>query len=122
MPAPEAHCSQRFDFDRILCDVPCSGDGTLRKVPSIWKRWVAAQGNQLHTLQVQLAAKAVRLLRVGGRLVYSTCSLNPVENEVCSFPSPTRLSLLTPLAGQSDGVSHLTGTNSYPPCTEHHPS
>lgn len=81
-PAAEPMCSPRFDFDRVLCDVPCSGDGTLRKAPGIWHQWVAARGNQLHKLQLQLAAKAVRLLRVGGRLVYSTCSLNPIENEV----------------------------------------
>ena len=68
-------------FDRVLCDVPCSGDGTLRKNPLIWKRWTAAAGNQLHSLQLQIACKGARLLKVGGRLVYSTCSLNPIENE-----------------------------------------
>ena len=39
-------------FDRILCDVPCSGDGTLRKSPDIWRRWTATNGNGLHPLQV----------------------------------------------------------------------
>ena len=68
-------------FDRVLADVPCSGDGTLRKNPLIWKRWTASPGNALHPLQLQIACKAVRLLRVGGLLAYSTCSLNPVENE-----------------------------------------
>ena len=71
--------------------MPCSGDGTLRKNPLIWKRWVAASGNMLHSLQLEIACKAVRLLEVGGRLVYSTCSLNPIENEavvarlLCTF-------------------------------------
>ena len=68
-------------FDRVLCDVPCTGDGTLRKNPLIWKRWVAGPGNMLHSLQLQIACKGVRLLKVGGRLAYSTCSLNPIENE-----------------------------------------
>ena len=68
-------------FDRVSADVPCSGDGTLRKNPLIWKRWNAAPGNMLHSLQLQIACKAVRLLKVGGRLAYSTCSLNPIENE-----------------------------------------
>ena len=35
-------------FDRILCDVPCSGDGTLRKNPIIWRQWSTASGNGLH--------------------------------------------------------------------------
>ncbi|KAJ7187584.1 hypothetical protein O6H91_Y535100 [Diphasiastrum complanatum] len=68
-------------FDRILCDVPCSGDGTIRKAPDIWRKWNAGIGNGMHRLQVQIAMRGVSLLRLGGRLVYSTCSLNPVENE-----------------------------------------
>ncbi|KAH7446790.1 hypothetical protein KP509_01G076100 [Ceratopteris richardii] len=68
-------------FDRILCDVPCSGDGTIRKAPDIWKKWNLGHANGLHRLQIQIAMRGVALLRVGGRLVYSTCSLNPVENE-----------------------------------------
>ncbi|KAJ8540155.1 hypothetical protein K7X08_026544 [Anisodus acutangulus] len=68
-------------FDRVLCDVPCSGDGTLRKAPDIWRRWNAGMGNGLHGLQVQIAMRGMSLLKVGGRMVYSTCSMNPIENE-----------------------------------------
>ncbi|XP_044484350.1 RNA cytosine-C(5)-methyltransferase NSUN2-like isoform X2 [Mangifera indica] len=68
-------------FDRVLCDVPCSGDGTLRKAPDIWRKWNVGLGNGLHSLQLQIAMRGISLLKVGGRMVYSTCSMNPVENE-----------------------------------------
>ncbi|KAH7904979.1 S-adenosyl-L-methionine-dependent methyltransferase [Hygrophoropsis aurantiaca] len=73
--------SNQLLFDRILCDVPCSGDGTLRKNVGIWKRWQPMDGNGLHSLQVRILQRAMRMLEDDGRIVYSTCSLNPVENE-----------------------------------------
>ena len=68
-------------FDRILADVPCSGDGTMRKNPDIWCKWSPANGNNLHGIQYRIAKRGLELLTVGGRMVYSTCSLNPIENE-----------------------------------------
>lgn len=68
-------------FDRVLCDVPCSGDGTLRKAPDIWRRWHAGMGMGLHRIQCSILIRGIELLKPGGRLVYSTCSLNPIENE-----------------------------------------
>ncbi|XP_053980369.1 tRNA (cytosine(34)-C(5))-methyltransferase [Hylaeus anthracinus] len=68
-------------FDRILADVPCSGDGTMRKNPDIWCKWNPANGNNLHGIQYRIAKRGLELLDVGGRMVYSTCSLNPIENE-----------------------------------------
>ena len=68
-------------FDRILCDVPCSGDGTMRKNIDVWRKWDTMSGIALHRLQVQIAMRGVSLLKVGGLMVYSTCSFNPVENE-----------------------------------------
>lgn len=70
-----------ISFDRILADVPCSGDGTLRKNLPIWKDWNPHTANSLHTLQLRILMRAVQLCRPGGRIVYSTCSMNPVENE-----------------------------------------
>ncbi|EIE23789.1 tRNA-methyltransferase, partial [Coccomyxa subellipsoidea C-169] len=72
---------QAYKFDRILCDVPCSGDGTLRKAPDIWRRWSEKNGNGLHPLQLRIALHSANLLKVGGRMVYSTCTFNPVEDE-----------------------------------------
>ncbi|CAE7182019.1 unnamed protein product [Rhizoctonia solani] len=73
--------SGKMLFDRVLCDVPCSGDGTMRKNYGIWKSWSAMNGNGLHGLQLRILIRAMNLLKPGGRLVYSTCSMNPVENE-----------------------------------------
>ncbi|XP_043267526.1 tRNA (cytosine(34)-C(5))-methyltransferase [Venturia canescens] len=68
-------------FDRILADVPCSGDGTMRKNPDIWCKWSPANGNNLHGIQYRIARRGLEMLEIGGKMVYSTCSLNPIENE-----------------------------------------
>lgn len=68
-------------FDRILCDVPCSGDGTLRKNFDVWMKWNAANGASLHGLQYRIVRRGAEMLTVGGKMVYSTCSLNPIEDE-----------------------------------------
>ncbi|XP_046737779.1 tRNA (cytosine(34)-C(5))-methyltransferase [Diprion similis] len=73
--------TEKLKFDRILADVPCSGDGTMRKNPDIWCKWSPANGNNLHGIQYRIAQRGLELLAVGGRMVYSTCSLNPIENE-----------------------------------------
>ena len=73
-------------YDRIICDVPCSGDGTTRKNPSIWHRWSQEYALEMHPLQTQIAMRGLALLKVGGLLCYSTCSLNPLENEAVSAP------------------------------------
>jgi len=72
---------QLVPFDRILCDVPCSGDGTMRKNINLWSMWDTKFANGLHALQIQIACRALEMLKVGGLMVYSTCSFNPVENE-----------------------------------------
>jgi tRNA (cytosine34-C5)-methyltransferase len=68
-------------FDRVLCDVPCSGDGTLRKNVDLWKRWAPTLGLGIHSLQTTIAKRGIQMLAEGGNIVYSTCSLNPVEDE-----------------------------------------
>lgn len=75
------HHINQLLFDRVLCDVPCSGDGTLRKAPDLWRKWNSGMGHGLHSLQVLIAMRGLSLLKIGGRMVYSTCSMNPIENE-----------------------------------------
>ena len=68
-------------FDRILVDAPCSGTGTLGRNPEIKWRLDPSNLANLHLLQVRLLTNALERLAPGGRLVYSTCSLEPEENE-----------------------------------------
>jgi len=82
-PAAEGKPAQNryLKFDRILADVPCSGDGTVRKNLEIWKSWTPGNALGLHATQVRILVRALQMLKVGGRVVYSTCSMNPVEDE-----------------------------------------
>ena len=68
-------------FDKILVDVPCTGSATTRKNPEVWGKWSPKGGRSLHDLQINLLREAVSLVRPGGVIVYSTCSLDPIENE-----------------------------------------
>ncbi|KAF8475642.1 S-adenosyl-L-methionine-dependent methyltransferase, partial [Kalaharituber pfeilii] len=77
-------------YDRILADVPCSGDGTSRKNYNVWKEWAPYSGLNLHLIQVRILVRGLQMLKVGGRLVYSTCSMNPIENEAVLASAITR--------------------------------
>ncbi|XP_039378498.1 RNA cytosine C(5)-methyltransferase NSUN2 isoform X2 [Mauremys reevesii] len=89
-------------YDRILCDVPCSGDGTMRKNIDVWKKWTTQNSLQLHGLQLRIATRGVEQLAEGGRMVYSTCSLNPVENEA----------VIASLLEKSEGALELADVSS----------
>ncbi|RLN56851.1 hypothetical protein BBJ28_00014403 [Nothophytophthora sp. Chile5] len=86
-------------FDRVLCDVPCSGDGTIRKNRNLWGRWAPGSALTLHQTQLELALRAAALLNDSGEalMTYSTCSLNPVENEA----------VVAELLRRSDGALEL---------------
>ncbi len=71
----------RSRFDRILVDAPCSGTGTLRRHPEIKWRLQPHDLDDLSERQFQLLANAAAALQIDGRLVYSTCSLEPEENQ-----------------------------------------
>jgi 16S rRNA (cytosine967-C5)-methyltransferase len=78
-------------FDRILLDVPCSGTGTLGRNPEIKWRLTPADLDDLHRRQAALLANARAALARGGLLVYSTCSLEPEENEAVVAAVPPEL-------------------------------
>ena len=67
-------------FDRILCDVPCSGLGVIRKKPEIKYRPLSGNAG-LPELQLAILETSARYLKPGGRLVYSTCTVTKEENE-----------------------------------------
>jgi 16S rRNA (cytosine967-C5)-methyltransferase len=69
------------EFDLVLCDAPCSGTGTMARNPEIRYRVTVDDFARQHERQVRLVCSAMRCLREGGRLVYSTCSLEGEENE-----------------------------------------
>jgi 16S rRNA (cytosine967-C5)-methyltransferase len=68
-------------FDRILADVPCSGTGTLARNPEIKWRLKPEDLAELHSKQVAILSASLQHLAPGGRAVYSTCSLEPEEDE-----------------------------------------
>jgi 16S rRNA (cytosine967-C5)-methyltransferase len=69
------------DFDRVLADVPCSGTGTLVRNPEIKWKLKPEDLLDLQSRQIAILTAAMRHVSPGGRLVYSTCSLEPEENE-----------------------------------------
>ena len=69
-------------FDAVLADVPCSGTGTIRKNKGLWWKWKPTISKSLHKLQLKIAERCASLLKPGGRMVYSTCSIDPLENEI----------------------------------------
>jgi len=68
-------------FDRVLVDAPCTGTGTLRHNPEIRWRIRPSDISELSARQLAILRGAARVVRPGGRLVYSTCSVEPEENE-----------------------------------------
>jgi NOL1/NOP2/sun family putative RNA methylase len=68
-------------FDKILLDVPCSGEGTTRGSPKTFIMWNYKMIKKLGRMQRKFIASAVPLLKDGGELVYSTCTYAPEENE-----------------------------------------
>ena len=95
-------------FDKILVDAPCTGSATTRKNPDVWKKWLPSGGKTLHKLQLELLIKAISLTKPGGRIVYSTCSLDPIENEAV-ISEILRLDIGITLSSASKLLTKLPG-------------
>mgnify|MGYP001601839126 FL=1 len=77
----EKFAKNKWKFDKILLDAPCSGEGTLRSSPKTFKMWNIKVVNNLGRMQKKLLATSLKCLKVGGVLVYSTCTHSPEEDE-----------------------------------------
>lgn len=75
--------SKRFveTFDKILVDAPCSGEGMFRKEPHLIHSWIERDDTYYPPIQKEILSSAVRMLKPGGMLVYSTCTFSVKENE-----------------------------------------
>ena len=71
----------KLKFDLILCDVPCSGEGMMRKDPGAIAEWSPQNVEKCWQLQREIVADAWECLNPGGLLIYSTCTYNTKENE-----------------------------------------
>lgn len=69
------------EFDRVLLDAPCSGERHLLESPKELARWSLNGSKRLAVRQHALLCSAFDSVRVGGRVVYSTCSISPLEND-----------------------------------------
>ncbi len=72
---------KKIRFDKVLLDAPCSSEGTIRKNWKVLSRWSVGYVKQMSKEQKKLILAAYDVLKPGGVLVYSTCTLSPEENE-----------------------------------------
>lgn len=102
------------EYDLILCDVPCTGTGTMGRNPEIRFRVNEKEIARQHERQVRILSRALEGLAPGGRLLYSTCSLEPEENEAvvaaCSRRGFEIVSLDEDVARlEGEGMIHAQG-------------
>jgi 16S rRNA C967 or C1407 C5-methylase (RsmB/RsmF family) len=72
---------KKSEFDRILLDAPCSSEAHLLEADPLMKDWRESRTKQLAMRQYSLLCSAILALKEGGTLVYSTCSISPLEND-----------------------------------------
>ena len=113
--------SKKFvkSFDKILIDAPCSGEGMLRKDPSIIKEW-EDKGNEYYAnLQKDIVKSAVSMLKDGGMMVYSTCTFDKSEDEdivsyILSLDDDLKLERISEYEGFTRGIDMDEAIRLYP--------
>ena len=104
-----------FQFDKILVDAPCSGTGTIRKSLKTIRIWNSGMITKLARQQKELIENAFNNLKVGGEMVYSTCSVEPEENEgvidylVNTFPNAEIVKVNLPGLKTSPPITEFNG-------------
>ena len=107
---------EQGSFDRILVDAPCSGTGTLRHNPEIRWRLKEEDIRRLAAQQILLLQNAVGVLKRGGRLIYSTCSVELEENEkvVAEFLRSNQMIRQVPLNPGSRPITAAGALRTWP--------
>lgn len=85
---PPEKLAEKYEgfFDKIIADAPCSGEGMFKKEPQAAEEWSEEHTFSCAERQKKILASAFKMLKPGGRLVYSTCTFAPCENEgVCDW-------------------------------------
>jgi len=98
-------------FDCILVDAPCSGEGMFRRDPDAAKAYTANKPESCAVLQQEILRHAATMLAPGGRMVYSTCTFNPLENElaIATFLAAHHDFKLLPIDHERLGLSQGRG-------------
>ena len=101
-------------FDYILLDAPCGGEGTVRKDADALQQWDINRVQELAEVQKSLIESAYKALRPGGKLVYSTCTLSPEENQqVANHLVETSDATINRLAGLFEGAEKVATKEGY---------
>lgn len=103
---------EKESFDRILVDAPCSGLGVIRRKPDIKYTKSEADFASLHAIQLDLLESAYELLKVGGKMVYSTCTIDKLENNgtVDAFLEKHPDLVLAPVVNAPEALTELRET------------
>jgi 16S rRNA (cytosine1407-C5)-methyltransferase len=101
-------------FDFVLLDAPCGGEGTVRKDPQALENWNLQTVQSIAELQKQLIETAYQCLKPGGKLVYSTCTLSPEENQqVAAHLVATTDAMIQPLENLFEGADKALTAEGY---------